>query len=171
MTASSTSLASTSGAHRSNAPKTSSSITIHSNRPVFASTTAFRAKSEGAPSLSQTVTSPTHNTNGGGSSSPASAELFRQIQVTKERHREHCEKAMNFGGSSAAAVAAAWKPSLTTAKLPRPGNDYARYATTAERDKVNRRLDRERSVMEKILSDRTPRAVSLENNRTYKTTV
>jgi hypothetical protein len=131
----------------------------------------FRAKSEGAAAAGLQI-SGSQASLAGTSSSAASAELFRQIQVTKERHRENCEKAMNFGsgGGSAAAIAAAWKPPLIAPKLPRPGNDYARYTTTMEWDRVNRRLERERSVLDKLMADRTPRATSLENSRAaYRT--
>ena len=143
-------------------PRSASGLSLTGRPLTGPSTASFRAKSEGASGLQQS-----------GSSSAASAELFRQIQVTKERHRENCEKALNFGGSgtTAAAIAAAWKPPLITPKLPRPGNDYARYATTAERDKVSRRVERERSVLDKLLTDRTLRSTSLENNRAYKTHV
>lgn len=147
----------------------------HHHRSLAAATTAgpagFRARSEGAATAGAGLQSSASQSSLAAltSSSPlsttaASAELFRQIQATKERHRENCEKALNFG-SGAAAIAAAWKPPLIAAKLPRPGNDYARYTTTAERDKVSRRLERERSVLDRLLADRTHRAVSLENSR------
>jgi hypothetical protein len=38
-----------------------------------------------------------------------------------------------------------------------------------ERDKVSRRLERERSVLDKLLADRTHRGISLETGPVYKT--
>jgi hypothetical protein len=130
---------------------------------------ATRAKSEGAAYNQAPISHINHVPSGGISSSAASAELFRQIQVTKERHKADCEKAMNYGSSSALAIAAAWKPSQISTKLPRPGNDYVRYATTNERDKVNRRMERERSILDKILTDRASRTSSSDISHINKT--
>ena len=107
----------------------------------------LRAKSEGS-STGQTysVTKPSNN---------MSADLLRQIQVTKEKHRENCEKALSFEKPQ-------FKPPIYKDKLPRPGNDYARYSTV-EREKLARRQEREKTVINKVLAERAGRATSLEN--------
>ena len=107
----------------------------------------LRAKSEGS-STGQTysVTKPSNN---------MSADLLRQIQVTKEKHRENCEKALSFEKPQ-------FKPPMYKDKLPRPGNDYARY-NTMEREKLARRQEREKTVINKVLAERAGRATSLEN--------
>lgn len=136
-----------------------SRISNSAQSPKRHSNSDFRAKSEGSSHMSAPVLSNTYSVS---NSANSSSDLFRQIQATKDRHRENCEKALSFDRAS--------KPPIINHKLPRPGNDYARY-TTVERDKISRRQEREKTVIDRVLSDRAGRATSLENKHRFRDTL
>ena len=137
--------------HSTSSLLNSSSQPSHSKYQSFSPPTSkhskgeFRAKSEGS-GQTYSVTKPANS---------ISADLLRQIQVTKERHRENCEKALSFEKTQS-------RPPTYKDKLPRPGNDYARY-NTLEREKLARRQEREKTVIDKVMAERAGRATSLEN--------
>ena len=136
-----------------------SRISSSGQSPKRHSNSDFRAKSD-SPHMSVSVPGNTYSMS---NTAKSSSDLYRQIQATKDMHRENCEKALSFTSSS--------KPPVINHafKLPRPGNDYARY--TAERDKIARRQERERTVIERVLSDRSGRATSLENKHRFRETL
>lgn len=100
---------------------------------LLSSTTGSRAKSEG---------SSLH-------ASSQYKDLYNHIQNKKDKYKSDMEKAMNFDRTT-------MKPPVIKEKLPRPDPTPA----TLRRDYGSRRLERESTVMNTLLNDRTKRGKS-----------
>ena len=132
----------------------SATYSILQNKPSYkkSSNSDYRAKSEG--SYLGSLEKPGRSL--GQTDQPSI--LTQQIQATKDQHREQFAKALSYSRE--------YKPVVINPKLPRPGHDYARFSTN-EQGKMARRQERERTVIDRVLSDRVSRATSLDN-RPYK---
>ena len=104
-----------------------------SSTSLLSSTTGSRAKSEG---------SSLH-------ASSQYKDLYNHIQNKKDKYKSDMEKAMNFDRTT-------MKPPVIKEKLPRPDPTPA----TLRRDYGSRRLERESTVMNTLLNDRTKRGKS-----------
>ena len=110
------------------------------------SNSAQRAKSEGS------YITPSEKPYTPYANQPSS--LIQKIQASKDQHREHFSRATNYDKE--------YKPVVINPKLPRPSKDYSRFSNY-EQDKMTRRQERERTVIDRVLSDRVSRATSLDN--------
>ena len=138
-----------SSASRTSAASSGSNSRLHSlsSSPSKHSNTDYRAKSEGyakTPEIGNTYSV---------STSSVSADLFHRIQATKDQYMKSYNKAMNFEKTS--------KPVMIKEKLPRPGKEYSKYSSSLER--AGRSQGRERTVIDKLLPDKSGRGISLDN--------
>ena len=114
----------------------------------YSSASVNRAKSEGynkyglPPDITMKVSS-------------SNSDLMNKIQASKDAYRQNYESAMHYSKETK------YNPVAIIPKLPRPGHDYDRILENSERDKYLRRMERERSVMDKVLTDRGHRSTSI----------
>jgi len=92
----------------------------------------------------------------------SSGDLAAKIQATKDQHKMDIKKAMDFDKTTI-------KPPMITAKLPRP--DAGKYQSSSStismanqyqesKERASRRMEREKAVINRVLSDRGSRGKS-----------
>jgi len=118
------------------------------NSSSYSSASMNRAKSEGynkyglPPDITMKVSS-------------SNSDLMNKIKASKDAYRQNYESAKHYNKETK------YNPVAIIPKLPRPGHDYDRILENSERDKYLRRMERERSVMDKVLSDRGHRSTTI----------
>jgi len=141
----------------SNLSASSFSHTSAASSVSFAQTSNYdnRAKSEGSTLSGSLSTSLANSFSVSNVSSSLSSDLLSKIQATKDKHKSDIKSAMNFDKSN-------WKPPVIKQKYDRPDPTPVKYSMTLGREKMSRMQERERTVIDRIMTDRQSRGKSDE---------
>eukprot|EP00090_Calanus_glacialis_P022407 TRINITY_DN34579_c0_g1_i1.p1 TRINITY_DN34579_c0_g1~~TRINITY_DN34579_c0_g1_i1.p1 ORF type:complete len:1063 (-),score=231.73 TRINITY_DN34579_c0_g1_i1:142-3330(-) len=112
-----------------------------------------RAKSEGSTLSTNSPGTMQSNYSLSTSSNKTSSDLYMKIQAAKDKHKSNIQNTMSVDKNN-------WKPPVIKQKFERPDPTPVKYTMTLGRDKTSRMQDRERTVIDRVMTDRTSRGKS-----------